>query len=90
MTPSKLPIPAPPSRPYEPLRLRDASRNRSFCKSLERKADTNINDRDHEELESKPEGEINDVEDEGDRVSRDNEDVGTEDAETEEADHQPS
>ncbi len=89
MTTRMFPIPPPLPRPQESLRMRDPTRNRSFGKPLECEARGYVDDRDHEELESEPEGEVDDVENEGDRLRRSEEDVYAKGAETDETDDQP-
>ncbi len=84
-----LPVPLPLSRSHEPLRLGNQARDWSFGKSLEREACAYVDDCNHQELESEAEGEIDDVEDESDRLSRSEEDVSAEGSKANEARNEP-
>ena len=78
MFPSLFPVPSPFLRPHEAFRLRDTASDRSLCKSLKAEAYGDVDDGNHEQLEFESEGKVNDIEDEGDRSRRNEENVGAE------------
>lgn len=82
------PVPSPLFRPHEPFRLRNGASDGSLGESLKAEANRDIDDCNHEQLDFKPEGKVNDIEDEGDWSCRYEENVGAKSPKASKTDNQ--